>query len=155
MYQVCVADGATKNLDTVETRIQEMAAGATSDMFNFAWELKKLGLKESTIHTYTYCLLLLKKRGANLLDPESVKGVIASQAWSENTRSLEVKAYNRFLKIQGGEWIQPKVRYERKLPFIPQERELDQLIGGAYRLLTTFLQLLKETGVRSGEAWHL
>jgi len=98
---------------------------------------------------------LLKKREADLLDPESVKGVIARQTWSENTKSLAVKAYNRYLKIHGGEWIQPKVRYERKLPFIPQERELDQLIGGAYRLLATFLQLLKETGVRSGEAWHL
>jgi integrase len=154
-YQVCADGKEAKNLVTVETRTQEKAAGATSDMFNFAWELKKIGLKESTIQTYTYCLLLLKKREADLLDPESVKGVIARQTWSENTKSLAVKAYNRYLKIHGGEWIQPKVRYERKLPFIPQERELDQLIGGAYRLLATFLQLLKETGVRSGEAWHL
>jgi integrase len=43
----------------------------------------------------------------------------------------------------------------RKVPFIPLEAELDQLIGGAYKKLATFLQLLKETAMRSGEAWRL
>jgi integrase len=156
-YQVCVADGATKNLDTIETRTQEKAAGATNDtqLFNYAWELKKQGLKESSIQTYTRYLSALKRRGANLLDPESVKDAIAHQEWNENTRSIAVKAYSKFLEFAGGKWTPPKTTHSRKIPFIPLERELDQLIGGAYRKMAAFLQLLKETGFRSGEAWSL
>ena len=157
MYQVCVADGATKNLDTVETRIQEKAAGATSDvqLFQYAWELKKEGLRESSIYTYTRYLSTLKKRGANLLDPDSVKDTIARQRWCDNTKNIMVNAYNKFLEINGGEWTPPKLEKTRPLPFIPQERELDHLIGGAFKKLAAFLQLLKETGMRSGEAWRL
>ena len=44
----------------------------------------------------------------------------------------------------------------RKLPFIPQESEVDQLIAGIInKKICSFLQLLKETGVRPGEAWNL
>jgi len=156
-YQVCVADGAMENLEKVETRIEKRLAGATDDaqLFNYAWELKKQGLKESTIYTYTRYLSTLKKREANLLDPESVKSVIASQEWNDNTRSIAIKAYSKYLEVHGGKWIQPKVKQTRKLPFIPLERELDQLIGGAYRKMAAFLQLLKETGLRSGEVWRL
>jgi len=146
-----------ENLETVETRIEKRLAGATDDaqLFNYAWELKKQGLKESTIYTYTRYLSTLKKREANLLDPESVKSVIASQEWNDNTRSIAIKAYSKYLEVHGGKWIQPKVKQTRKLPFIPLERELDQLIGGAYRKMAAFLQLLKETGLRSGEVWRL
>jgi integrase len=38
---------------------------------------------------------------------------------------------------------------------VPLETEVDQLIAGCLRLIATFLQLLKETGVRSGEAIRL
>jgi len=57
--------------------------------------------------------------------------------------------------MNGGNWIPPKVQKIRKLPFLPNEAELDQLIGGAFKKLAVFLQLLKETGLRSGEAWRL
>ena len=155
--RVCAEEGEAKNLARVEprTRIGQREATRDTQLFNYAWELKKQGLKESTIHTYTRYLSTLKRRGAKLLDPESVKDVIARQEWSDNTRSLAVKAYNKYLEIYGGEWTPPKVKQTRKLPFIPLERELDQLIGGAYRKLAAFLQLLKETGLRSGEAWRL
>ncbi|MBC7130759.1 site-specific integrase, partial [Candidatus Bathyarchaeota archaeon] len=42
-----------------------------------------------------------------------------------------------------------------RLPFIPLERELDDLIAGATRKTAAFLQLLKETGMRAGEALRL
>jgi integrase/recombinase XerD len=101
-------------------------------------------------------LKTLSGRGANLLDPESVKGVIANQKnWSENTRALAINAYSKFLEINGGTWKPPKHRKVRTLPFIPLESELDQLISGANKKTATFLQLLKETAMRSGEAWGL
>ena len=42
-----------------------------------------------------------------------------------------------------------------KIPFIPTETELDQLIADCSKKVSTFLQLLKETGMRSGEAFKL
>ncbi len=45
----------------------------------------------------------------------------------------------------------PEYKQETKLPFIPKESELDQLIACAGPKLQPFLQTLKETGARSGE----
>jgi integrase len=41
-----------------------------------------------------------------------------------------------------------KIRKIRKIPVIPTETEIDQLIAGCNRRKATFLQLLKETGMR-------
>jgi hypothetical protein len=41
------------------------------------------------------------------------------------------------------------------LPFIPLESEIDQLISGVGSKTAVYLQLLKETGARAGEAWNL
>jgi len=161
--QVCVALAeGSKNLAEVETR-QKRAAGATTDaeanlkgkLVTFIWELKKQGLKDRSIATYHQYTLRLAKCGADLQDPESVKDVIAQQAWSQSTKALAISAYSKFLEIHGGTWTPPKCKIIRKLPFIPLESELDQLISGANRKLAAFLQLLKETGMRYGEAWRL
>jgi len=42
-----------------------------------------------------------------------------------------------------------------KLPFIPAEQEIDSLISGCNTQMSTFLQLLKETGARRCEAFNL
>ncbi|MBN1784204.1 MAG: site-specific integrase [Candidatus Bathyarchaeota archaeon] len=159
-HQICVLDEKAKNLVEVESRIRKQAAGATkptdSRMVTFIWELKKQGFKDTTIRTYHRYLKTLSNRGANLLDPESVKEAIAKQKkWSENTRALAINAYSKFLEIMGGTWKPPKHRKVRTLPFIPLESELDQLISGTNKKTATFLQILKETAMRSGEAWRL
>ncbi len=41
------------------------------------------------------------------------------------------------------------------MPFIPYEEEIDALISGCGRKTAAFLKLLKETGMRFGEAWRL
>src|SRR6266567_2479265 len=48
-------------------------------------------------------------------------------------------------------------RYHRieRLPFIPSESEVDQLIAGTGGKTTTFLQTIKETAGRPGEVWRL
>ena len=43
----------------------------------------------------------------------------------------------------------------QKFPFIPKEEEIDALIAGSGKKTSTFLQLLKETAMRSGEAKRL
>lgn len=60
--------------------------------------------------------------------------------------------YGRFLKFLGLSWEPPRYKPAEKVPFIPTEADIDQLIAGCGRKLSTFLQFLKETGVRCGEA---
>jgi integrase len=94
-------------------------------------------------------------RGANLLDPESVKDVIARQAWSEGRKEFAVEAYTSFLSMMGLTWQPPRYRRVEKLPWIPTEAEIDQLIADCSHKIGAFVQLLKETGMRGGEALRL
>lgn len=130
-------------------------ADVKGKLVEFAWTLKKEGIKESSIETYLYYLEKLIKHSANLLDPDSVKGVIANERWDIATKALICGAYSKFLEVIGSSWKRPKYKKDRTLPYIPLERELDALISGARKKTATFLQLLKETGMRSGEAWRL
>lgn len=147
----------------METRTQEQAAGATakttddmkSKIVEYAWWLKKEGYSEATILGRSRILKILVKRKANLYDPDSIKETIAKQLWSEGRKANAVDAYSAFLKMAGGKWEPPKYEGIRKIPFIPTETEVDQLIAGCSSRMGTFLQLLKETGCRSGEAWQL
>ena len=142
--------------------LQKRAAGATSlpsklseELVNFAWHLKKQGYKDATILAKVKLLRTLVKRGARLEDPESVKEVIAKQDWSDGRKRNAVDAYSSYLAWKGLSWEKPKYKKIAKLPFIPLEEELDQLIAGCSKRMATFLQLLKETGARSGEALRL
>ena len=155
---------AAKNLVKVESRIKSQAAGATTQseaningkIVEYMWFMKKQGYAESTIKTYVIILNALKNRGADLNDPESVKLVIAEQqTWSKGRKWNVVKAYTLFLKMQGLTWIKPRYKPIQKIPFIPTEKELDELISGCSKQLATFLQVLKETGVRRGEAFDI
>jgi len=137
------AAGATKKLSDAEVK---------GKLVEFAWWMKKQGYAEETIRCYTTCLKVLYFRGANLNDPESVKEIIARQKRSNARKCNAVKAYTLFLKMHGRRWDPPKYRVTRKLPFIPTEQEIDTLIAGCGKKLAAFLQLLKETGMRAGEA---
>jgi integrase/DNA-directed RNA polymerase subunit RPC12/RpoP len=157
--QVCVAQKA-KNLAEVEIQ-QERAAGATkiqkpaADIINFLWYMKKQGYAESTIKSRVKLLKRLVNLRADLHDPEGVKKIIATQAWCEGRKANVCDAYTTFLEMLGREWAKPRYKSVPKLPFIPQESEIDQLIAGCSSRMACFLQLLKETGMRPGEAWRL
>jgi integrase len=134
---------------------QSQTADIKGKLVEFAWWLKKQGYKDSTITSKVKLLRILAKRGADLLNPESVKEVIAQQEWSEGRKENAVDAYTSFLVFVGGKWDPPKYKRVDKLPFIPTEQELDALIAGCGKKMAAFLQLLKETGIRAGEAWNL
>jgi len=157
--QVCVPEGGMRNLTEVESRLgkapRESTGNIESLLFNFAWYLKKNGRKESTIKPQTKLLRILAKRGADLHDPESVKETIARQSWSEGRKENAVNAYSNLLRMIGGKWDPPRYRRVEKLPWIPTEQDVDQLIAGCSARMASFLQLLKETGMRPGEAWQL
>jgi len=66
-----------------------------------------------------------------------------------------VTTYTAFLKSLELSWKSPKYRYQQKIPFIPLESEINDLIAGCGKKISTTLQLLKETGMRIGEASRL
>jgi integrase len=57
--------------------------------------------------------------------------------------------------MQGLKWKPPKCHVTRKLPFIPPESEIDQLIASTGPKTSVFLQTLKETAMRTGECSRL
>jgi len=154
-----------QTLATVEKQSEKRAAGATAKpayselhvkLLEFLWWMKKQGYRETTINSKGKRLSRLINLGANLLDPESVKEVIATQNWKESSKETTTYAYDLFAKWLGIKWDKPRYKPPRKLPFIPLEREIDDLVAGCNSLyVSTFLQILKETGARAGEAFNL
>jgi integrase len=155
-YQICVTE--TKNL-VAEQQKTEVLCRETADvkgkLVEFAWWMKKEGYRDATIIGRSKLLRILVRRNADLYDPESVKKVISNQPWCEGRKANGVDAYSSFLKMTGGTWTPPKYTGIPKLPFVPKETEIDQLIAACSHRIGTFLQLLKETGIRCGEAWQI
>ena len=162
--QVCDLLQESKNLATVENPLENGLAGATKlqtegnngKVVEYIFWLKKQGYAESTILGRVKLVKQMTKKGANLNDPETIKEVIAKQdTWSQARKELAVECYSNYLVFSGGTWNPPRYKRVETLPFIPTETELDQLIAGSGPKTGTFLQFLKETGARCGEAWNL
>ena len=118
--------------------------------------MQKEGYTQETIRGNCGCLRALLARGADLADPESVKEVLAKEEkWSQNRRRNVINAYTLLLKFDSKSWIKPKCKITVKFPFIPAEKEIDDLIAASGRKNAAFLQALKETAMRSGEAKQL
>ena len=162
--QVCAQKDA-KNLNPtskienalgVEKNHLETAQKVKGKIVELLVYMKRQGYAESTIRLNRIALKVLQERGANLIDPESVKEVLANQkVWSGNRKRNVINAYTLFLKIQGLKWEKPKVKVSTRFPFIPTEKELNALISGSGKKNASFLQLLKETAMRCGEAKRL
>lgn len=161
--QVCVSDKEAKNLTqetelkTVPGDIQQSQQDLKGKLVQYSFYLEKQGYALETVRTNNGSLRALQLRNADLLNPESVKETLAKeQKWSQNRRRNVINAYTLFLKVCGmPAWEKPKTNVVRKIPFIPNEAEIDALIAGAPTSVATFLQLLKETAMRSGEATRL
>jgi len=161
--QICVtkAKGA-KNLAAAENQTQaagiapQQAADIKGKVVAFAWWMEKQGYAKESIRGALGCLRALQARDGNLFDPESIKEALAREKnWSQNRRRNVINAYSLFLKVNGMQWEKPKCQVTQKFPFIPTEQEIDALIDGSGKKTATFLQLLKETAMRSGEAKRL
>ena len=120
----------------------------------FGLWMRKQGYPESTIQPCVRALKAIAKR-TNLLNPESVKAYLASAELTENRKEKPADDLARFYRCKQITFDRPRYRRIEKLPFIPLESEVDQLIAGLGRKTAIFLQLLKETGMRAGEAWNL
>jgi len=127
---------------------------ALGEILSFGLWMRKQGYRESTIQPCIRSLRAMAKR-TNLLNPESVKTYLASAQLSENRKEKLTHDLTRFYRYNNIRFEKPNYRRIEKIPFIPLETEVDQLISGAGKKTATFLQLLRETGARPGEAWNL
>jgi len=155
--QICVTE--TKNL-AAEPQNTEFLRGndqATTNgkIVEYEFWLLKRGYAQSTIECRVRIMKRLVKLGANLFDPETIKEVLTKQTWSEGRKEYVTETYSNFLIMVGGKWDPPRYCRIEKIPFIPTEQEIDQLIAGCGEKTSALLQTLKETAIRVGEAWRL
>jgi integrase len=158
--QLCALSKEAKKLDTAtETKtvagISQVQQEVKGKIVEFSFWMLKQGYSKATIEGRIKLLKRMMKLGANFNDEESIKEIIAKQTWSISRKVNAVDAYDTLLRMQGKTWTPPIYKRVRTLPFIPTETELDQLIAGCSKRISTFLQLLKETGMRCGEACQL
>ncbi len=118
-----------------------------------AWHLKKNNYRESTI-TGRLKLLRSLARRVDLFDSEAVKGTIVLLNVTEGRKEMLSCGYLCFCRQFNLPYTPPRYQRIEQLPFIPLETEIDQLIAAMGKRWATYLQLLKETGVRP-EAWNL
>jgi integrase len=154
--QICVTE--TKNL-AAEQQTKVLRGSDTSavngKIVEYEFWMLKQGYAKSTIQCRVKIMKRLTKLGACLYDPETIKEVLTKQSWSDGRKEYVTEAYSNFLVMAGGKWAAPKYRRIEKIPFIPTEQEIDQLIAACGEKTSALLQALKETGMRVGEAWNL
>jgi integrase len=116
--------------------------------------LQKKAYSEQTVRTKYKILRVMLKDGLDLNNPEAVKLYIArKQSWSNGHKILAVYTYDEYTQMKGLTWTKPTYQRDETLPFVPTEKEIDALIDGTAKKMSTALQALKETGFRIGELW--
>jgi integrase len=157
--QVCATLAEAKNLEhatALKTVAREDSKNETKAEHEFRTYLKNKGYSDATVKTRCKLLKLLEKRGANLIDSEDVKIVIAEQkSWCDGHKAIAVQTYSSFAQMMHIVWEPPCYINVKSLPFLPLEKEIDALISGTSPKIATSLQLIKETGMRIGETWNL
>ena len=81
-------------------------------------------------------------RKSDLLNPESVKRYLGTAELTEGRKEALTVRLARFYRFKGIKWTPPRYRRVDKLPFIPLESEVEQLISGMGKKAACFLQLL-------------
>jgi integrase/predicted RNA-binding Zn-ribbon protein involved in translation (DUF1610 family) len=150
---VCAILEEAKNMAETSTRQVDAGKG---EVLEFAWKLKKKGLKENTIKLRVRNLEWLHSKGANLADPSSVETVLCSENLTASMKYSAVAAYKSYCKVNHILWEDPpKVDYQPREPFIPTASEVNALIHGGGRVTSTLLQVAATTGARVGEICRL
>ena len=133
---------------------------------NFVFYLQQQEKAETTQRGYGYNLDYLVSHGANLFDPFSVKDVLVNKLKDATTQKDKTavrkynlsKAYKSFAAAYGIDFKAacfPNYKPTRKIPYLPPETYMDQLIAACSYEMSAFLQLLKETAARPVEAMRI
>jgi integrase len=114
--------------------------------------LREKGNKESTIETKVRILRNLNRRTGNLWDSAIVTVCIKASNWGSRRKNNGFYSYRDWCNWKGFDYTFKKYRGEASpLPYIPSEKELDQLIAYCKPYYSSFLQVMNETAFRPGE----
>jgi len=138
-----------------DRKTRHQTADVKGKVVEHLWWLNQEDYTEETIKGRTQILKQLEKANVNLLNPDEVRDFIARQNWTPGRRANVIYAYALFAKWANIRFTLPRISIPEKLPFIPSEREIDDLIAATTKYIAAFLQLCKETGARSGEIFRL
>ena len=145
---------------TVCAGIENLQEDLKGKIRYFMVKAQTKGLADITIKCTIEDLLRLNKH-SDLNDPVKIWFHIDSQKdWKQGTKQHHATSYVRFAKIVKID-LPEDVNFNKwflkdALPkYIPTESEIAQLIASCNRKTSTLLQMLSETGMRSGEAWRL
>ena len=152
--QLCAILEEAKKLDTA-TEIKTVAGDGKANLIEYAWRLKKRGLQDNTIEGRTHHLERLVKKGADLLNPDSVETVLATENYTKSNKRNAVSAYHSFTKVFKIAWEPIKVKYEPKQQYIPTREELLAIIHASGKRLAAACQVALDTGARVGEICRL
>jgi integrase len=152
-HQVCAQKDAknlnlTTEMKTVAGDLNQTQQGL---IVEFQWKMKKRQLSDITIKNRTFRLAKLAKLGADLMNPETVETILATEEMTTPQKFTTVKTYAAFTKAFSIKWDPVKIRYEPKEPFYPLEEEIDLLINSCSKTTAAFLQVAKDTGARISE----
>ncbi len=127
---------------------------AIGEILSFRLWMQREGYRPATTRCAAEASKSLSRR-VDLFDTDAVKTHLARANVSEGRKERLSNDLARFYRYKGIQFEKPRYRKIEKLPFIPMESEVTQLISAMGQKTGTFLQLLRETGIRCGEAWNL
>jgi len=91
----------------------------------------------------------------DLFDSEGVKAYLAKAKLTDGRKEITVTYLARFHEFMHIPFQKPRYNRVDTLPFIPTEAEIDARTAGLGKKSAAFMQLIKETVARPGEAWAL
>jgi len=122
------------------------------DIPSFTNYLVERELRASTIKTKVSLIKVLAKRSGNLWDLDKVTEVIKKANWGNRRKNNASYAYRDWCRWKGFDYTYTNYKErDQPLPYIPSEKELDQLIASCNSYYASFLQMMKETAFRPGE----
>jgi integrase len=144
-----------KCLQALKPTCEEKGASqAISKIISFGLWMRAQGYKESTVCSSVATLKGLAKR-VDLFNCESVKQYLAIAHLTEGRKEKITDDLVRFYKHENIPFDKPHYKRIDILPFIPHEKEIDELIAKMGPKTAAFLQVIKETAGRPGEVWQL
>jgi integrase len=92
---------------------------------------------------------------SNLDDPESVKTYVATSNLNEGYKRNLIMAYEHYVKTYGLTWTKPKYQENAKMPKIPQESKIENIMTNSPLKLRTAIAISTDTGLRPVELMRL
>jgi len=106
----------------------------------------KQGYPETTLRLTARRLRHLS-RFCDLDDPEAVKTHIAGMKVASSYKRNLVTAYSYYAKVNTIQWIKPHYNPERRVPKVPTEEAIEQIIARATPKYATIFSILRDTGM--------